>query len=43
MMKKILALLVAFAFIMAVAASCKSSEKCPAYGEKKRYQVEKAY
>ncbi|HRY99103.1 MAG TPA: hypothetical protein P5550_08635 [Bacteroidales bacterium] len=36
-------LLLAFAAIVLLVASCKSTEKCPAYGESKRYQVEKAY
>lgn len=40
-MRHIIAL--AFAAIVLLVASCKSTEKCPAYGESKKYQIEVAY
>lgn len=43
MIKKALLLLLTAGFFLVVMASCKSSEKCPAYGEKKKYRIEKAY
>lgn len=42
-MKTRLIILLAFAGIIFLGASCKSTEKCPAYGEKQKYQIEKAY
>ncbi len=33
----------AFAAIILLGVSCKSTEKCPAYGESKKYQIEVAY
>ena len=35
--------LLAIAGLFFVLASCKTAEKCPAYGEKKKYQIEVAY
>jgi len=42
-MKKILVLLIAVVTIGIIMASCKSAEKCPAYGEAKKFQIEQRY
>jgi len=42
-MKKIIVLLIAVVTIGIVMVSCKSAEKCPAYGEAKKFQIEQRY
>jgi len=42
-MKKIIALLIAVITIGIIMVSCKSAEKCPAYGEAKKFQIEQRY
>ncbi|HNU20968.1 MAG TPA: hypothetical protein PK028_00900 [Bacteroidales bacterium] len=40
-MKEKIALILLFVFLIGMIASCKSEERCAAYGEAKKYQVEK--
>jgi len=40
-MKKVALLLAAVILLGIVLSSCRTSEKCPAYGEAKRYRVER--
>jgi hypothetical protein len=42
-MKKIFVLLIAVITIGIIMISCKAAEKCPAYGEAKKYQIEQRY
>jgi hypothetical protein len=42
-MKKILVLLIAVFTFGIIIVSCKSAEKCPAYGEAKKFQIEQRY
>jgi hypothetical protein len=42
-MKKIIIFLIAVVTIRIVMVSCKSAEKCPAYGEAKKFQIEQRY
>ena len=42
-MKKIIIFLIAVVTIGIVMVSCKSAEKCPAYGEAKKFQIEQRY
>jgi len=42
-MKKAAIILVTVVFIALLASSCKTREKCPAYGEAHKFQVEKSY
>ncbi len=42
-MKKVIITLVALGFLAVVMTSCKSSQKCPAYGEHYKYQKEIKY
>ncbi len=39
-MKKVIVLILAIVTISIILFSCKSSEKCPAYGEAKKFQIE---
>jgi hypothetical protein len=43
LMKKLAIGFTLFFGVMLLISSCKSTEKCPAYGESKRYQKEIAY
>ena len=40
-MKKIVVLVLAIVTLGIVMSSCKSSESCPAYGEAKKFQIER--
>lgn len=42
-MKKALILFAATVMLAIFASSCKSSQKCPAYGEHQKYQIEQRY
>jgi len=42
-MKKVIILISAVVLIIAFASSCKSSNKCAAYGENHKYQKESKY
>jgi hypothetical protein len=42
-MKKIVVLFIAFVTLGIIVISCKSAEKCPAYGEAKKFQIEQRY
>jgi len=42
-MKRIVVLLIAFMTIGIIMVSCKSAEKCPAYGEAKKFQIEQRH
>ena len=42
-MKKAIILILAFVTIGIIMISCKSAEKCPAYGEAKKFQIEQRY
>lgn len=42
-MKRIVVLLIAFVTIGIIMVSCKSAEKCPAYGEAKKFQIEQRH
>jgi uncharacterized protein YxeA len=42
-MKKIFVILLTLVFIAIVISSCKIREKCPAYGETQKYQIEQKY
>jgi len=42
-MKKAVIVVVAVVLIGMFLSSCKTSEKCPAYGETHRYQIEQKY
>lgn len=42
-MKKVIILISAIALVVALASSCKSSNKCAAYGENHKYQKESRY
>jgi len=39
-MKKVVILLASVILLIMLAVSCKTSEKCPAYGEGHRFQIE---
>jgi hypothetical protein len=40
-MRKIILALTAFILLAIMLVSCKSSERCAAYGERQRYQIER--
>ncbi len=40
-MKKIVVVVLAIVTLGIVMSSCKSSESCPAYGEAKKFQIER--
>ena len=42
-MKKLAIAFILLSLLVLLVSSCKSTEKCPAYGESKRYQKEIAY
>ena len=42
-MKKLIVLISAVVFVIALATSCTSSSKCAAYGEAHKYQKESKY
>ncbi len=42
-MKKIVVLFIAMVILGIIVISCKSAEKCPAYGEAKKFQIEQRY
>jgi hypothetical protein len=42
-MKKVIILVLAIITIGIIMISCKSAEKCPAYGEAKKFQIEQRY
>jgi len=42
-MKKTLIILIMVVLIGMIFSACKTSEKCPAYGETHRYQIEQKY
>jgi hypothetical protein len=39
-MKKVIVLILAIVVMGIILSSCKSSQKCPAYGEAKKFQIE---
>lgn len=42
-MKKIIGFFLLIAFLTIMISSCKSSQSCPAYGEAKKFQIERRY
>lgn len=42
-MKKVVVLVITIVFIGLFLSSCKTSERCPAYGESHKFQVEQRY
>jgi hypothetical protein len=42
-MKKVIVLILAVITIGIMMYSCKSAESCPAYGEAKKFQIERRY
>lgn len=41
--KKVVALIIAIVISGMVISSCKTREKCPAYGETQKFQIEQKY
>ncbi|HRZ21299.1 MAG TPA: hypothetical protein P5184_06500 [Bacteroidales bacterium] len=42
-LKKVVVLIVAIVITGLVVSSCKTREKCPAYGETQKFQIEQKY
>jgi hypothetical protein len=42
-MKKVVVLIIAIVISGMVISSCKTREKCPAYGESQKFQIEQKY
>ncbi|HNS17254.1 MAG TPA: hypothetical protein PKH94_04930 [Bacteroidales bacterium] len=42
-MKKAAVLIIASILVIMVISSCKTREKCPAYGETQKFQIEQKY
>jgi hypothetical protein len=42
-MKRVIGFLLLIVFFAILASSCKSSQSCPAYGEAKKFQIERRY
>jgi hypothetical protein len=42
-MKKVAVLIITIVILGIIATSCKTREKCPAYGETQKFQIEQKY
>jgi hypothetical protein len=42
-MKKIAVLIITIVILGIIVSSCKTREKCPAYGETQKFQIEQKY